>query len=64
VWRIPERYGFESGKQGYICNVYTVPEARRRGISTQMLIELIKKAKLLLASYPFFSFIRKKCKIY
>lgn len=47
VWQMPGRYGFESGKLGCICNMYTVPEARRQGISTQLLTELIKEAKSL-----------------
>jgi len=52
VWQIPARYGgVESGKLGYLLNFYTVPEARRRGISTRLLDELIKEAKLLGLKY-------------
>ena len=48
VWQIPPRYGgIESGKLGYILNFYTVPEARRKGICTRLLNELIKEAKSL-----------------
>lgn len=48
VWRIPARYGgLESGKLGYILNLYSVPEVRRRGICTRLLTELIKEAKSL-----------------
>jgi len=48
VWSIPARYGgVESGKLGYLLNFYTIPEARRRGIGTRLLDELIKEAKLL-----------------
>jgi GNAT superfamily N-acetyltransferase len=48
VWRRPPRYGgLESGKLGYILNLYTVPEARRNGICTRMLHELIREAKTL-----------------
>lgn len=48
VWQIPPRYGgLESGKLGYILNFYTIPEARRKGICTRLLNELIKEAKLL-----------------
>lgn len=48
VWQIPARYGgVESGKLGYLLNFYTVPEARRKGIGTRLLNELIKEAKLL-----------------
>jgi ribosomal protein S18 acetylase RimI-like enzyme len=46
VWRIPGRYrGLETGELGYILNMYTVPEARRNGIGTRLLQELIKEGK-------------------
>jgi len=51
VWQLPGRYGFESGKLGYICNMYTIPGARRRGIATRLLAELIKEAKSLGLGY-------------
>jgi ribosomal protein S18 acetylase RimI-like enzyme len=52
VWQIPARYGgVESGKLGYLLNFYTIPEARRRGIGTRLLDELIKEAKLLGLKY-------------
>jgi len=48
IWQIPARYGgLESGKLGYILNLYSVPEVRRRGICTLLLTELIKEAKSL-----------------
>lgn len=48
VWQMPARYsGLESGKLGYILNLYTIPEARRKGICTRLLNELIREAKLL-----------------
>jgi len=48
VWQMPARYGgLESGKLGYILNLYTIPEARRKGICTRLLNELIKEAKSL-----------------
>ncbi len=48
VWQIPARYGgLESGRLGYILNLYTIPEARRKGICTRLLNELIKEAKSL-----------------
>jgi ribosomal protein S18 acetylase RimI-like enzyme len=48
VWQIPaRREGIESGKLGYLLNFYTVPEARRKGIGTRLLNELIKEAKSL-----------------
>lgn len=52
VWQIPGRYGgLESGRAGYILNMYTIPEARRKGICTRLLEELIKEAKSLGISY-------------
>ena len=52
VWQIPARYGgLESGKLGYILNLYTIPEARRKGICTRLLNELIKEAKSLGLTY-------------
>lgn len=52
VWRMPARYhGLESGRLGYILNMYTIPEARKKGICTQLLNELIKEAKSLGLTY-------------
>jgi GNAT superfamily N-acetyltransferase len=52
IWQRPPRYGgLESGKAGYILNLYTLPEARRKGICTRMLTELIKEAKSLGVKY-------------
>jgi GNAT superfamily N-acetyltransferase len=52
MWRMPARYeGLESGRLGYILNLYTVPEARRKGICTRLLNELIKEAKSLGLKY-------------
>jgi len=46
VWQKPAMYGgAESGKLGYLLNFYTIPEARRKGIATRLLNELIKEAK-------------------
>jgi GNAT superfamily N-acetyltransferase len=48
VWQKPAIYGgVESGRLGYLLNFYTIPEARRKGIATRLLNELIKEAKLL-----------------
>jgi GNAT superfamily N-acetyltransferase len=48
VWEKPATYdGVESGRLGYLLNFYTIPEARRRGIATRMLNELIKEARSL-----------------
>jgi GNAT superfamily N-acetyltransferase len=48
VWQKPAMYGgVESGKLGYLLNFYTIPEARRKGICTRLLNELIKEAKSL-----------------
>ena len=52
VWELPARYGgLESGRAGYILNMYTIPEARKRGICTRLLNELIKEAKALGLKY-------------
>lgn len=52
VWRRPPRYGgLEYGRLGYILNLYTVPEARRNGICTRMLNELIREARALGLKY-------------
>jgi len=52
VWQIPARYGgLESGKLGYILNLYTISEERRKGICTRLLNELIKEAKSLGLTY-------------
>jgi len=52
VWQIPSRYGgVESGRLGYILNMYTIPEARKKGICTRLLKELIKEAKSLGLKY-------------
>jgi len=48
ISQMPARYGgLESGKPGYILNLYTIPEARIRGICTRLLNELIREAKAL-----------------
>jgi GNAT superfamily N-acetyltransferase len=52
VWRKPAIYGgAESGKLGYLLNFYTIPEARRKGIATRLLNELIKDARSLELRY-------------
>jgi len=52
VWDKPAKYGgVESGKLGYLLNSYTVPEARRRGIGTRLLDELINEARSLWLKY-------------
>lgn len=45
IQEIPGHFNFISGKQGYILNMYTLPEYRGNGISTLLLKELIKEAK-------------------
>jgi GNAT superfamily N-acetyltransferase len=48
VWQLPSKYGgLETGKAGYLLNFYTVPEARRKGICTQLLNELMREAEKL-----------------
>jgi GNAT superfamily N-acetyltransferase len=52
VWQKPAIYGgVESGKLGYLLNFYTAPEARRKGIGTRLLNELIEEAKSLGLKY-------------
>ena len=52
VWQKPAKYGgVESGKLGYLLNFYTIPEARRKGIATRLLNELIKEAKSIGLKY-------------
>jgi GNAT superfamily N-acetyltransferase len=52
VWQIPARYGgLESGKAGYILNMYTIPEARGKGICTRLLHELIEEARSMGLTY-------------
>jgi GNAT superfamily N-acetyltransferase len=52
IWRLPSRYGgLESGKLGYILNLYTIPEERSKGICTRLLNELIKEARSLGLKY-------------
>jgi GNAT superfamily N-acetyltransferase len=47
VWEKPALYEVVSGKLGYILNIYTIPEARRKGIATRLLNELINEARVL-----------------
>jgi GNAT superfamily N-acetyltransferase len=52
VWQKPALYGgVESGRLGYLLNFYTIPEARRKGIATRLLNELIKEARFLGLKY-------------
>jgi ribosomal protein S18 acetylase RimI-like enzyme len=52
VWQKPAIYnGVESGKLGYLLNFYTIPEARRKGIATRLLNELIEEAKSIGLKY-------------
>jgi len=51
IWQMPPRYGLKSGRLGYILNMYTIPQARRKGICTQLLNKLIKETKSLRLTY-------------
>lgn len=52
VWKRPAKYGgLESGRLAYLLNFYTVPEARRMGICTRLLDEIINEARLLGLKY-------------
>lgn len=47
LWKVPPRYDCLHGRYGYISNMYTVPEFRKNGISTELLKRLIEDAKKL-----------------
>jgi GNAT superfamily N-acetyltransferase len=65
AWQRPPKYGgLESGWGGYILNLYTVPEARRMGICTRLLNELIKEAKSLGLKYLHLRATRDGIRIY
>lgn len=52
VWEKPAIYrGVESGKLGYLLNFYTAQGARRKGVGTRLLNEVIKEAKSLGLKY-------------
>jgi GNAT superfamily N-acetyltransferase len=52
VWQMPARYGgLESGRLGYVLNMYTILEARGKGVCTRLLDELIKEARSLGLKY-------------
>lgn len=43
----PPNFPYPTGKVGYICNVYTKPDFRGRGISTTLVKKIIAEAKQL-----------------
>jgi len=43
--RVPPHYSNLSGKVGHLCNVYTIPSFRRRGIAKKLLEMLMIDAK-------------------
>jgi GNAT superfamily N-acetyltransferase len=45
IHQMPGNFKNPSGKWGYIMNMYTVPEFRKRGISSRILEELIEAGK-------------------
>ena len=52
IWEKPATYdGAETGRLAYLLNFYTIPEARRKGIASKLLKELIKEARLLGIKY-------------
>ncbi len=52
LWERPANYGaLLSGKLAYLLNFYTIPEARKKGICTRLLEELVKEAKSLGLKY-------------
>lgn len=52
IWRIPGRYGgLVTGRLAYILNMYTIPEARNKGICTKLLHILTDEARSLGIKY-------------
>jgi GNAT superfamily N-acetyltransferase len=47
VWRMPPNNSVVTGRQAYVLNMYTVPEARRQGICTALLEKMIEEARAL-----------------
>jgi GNAT superfamily N-acetyltransferase len=65
IWERPANYeGLESGKLGYLLNFYTIPEARGKGVCTQLLGRLIEEAKLIGLKYLHLNATRKGINIY
>jgi GNAT superfamily N-acetyltransferase len=65
IWERPANYeGLESGKLGYLLNFYTIPEARGKGVCTQLLCRLIEEAKLIGLKYLHLNATRKGINIY
>jgi GNAT superfamily N-acetyltransferase len=65
VWQRPANYNsLESGKLGYLLNFYTIPEARRKGVCTRLLNELIKEARLVGLKYLHLNATKDGMRIY
>jgi GNAT superfamily N-acetyltransferase len=47
VWRMPPNNSVVTGRQGYVLNMYTMPELRRQGICTALLEKMIEEARAL-----------------
>ena len=45
IYYAPPKYSVPNGKIGYILNIYTLQEARGKGIGTAILSKLIEEAK-------------------
>lgn len=45
IYRIPGNFHLMNGMQGYILNMYTVPEYRKNGIGTEILDRLVRDGK-------------------
>jgi len=46
-YQIPPNFSNPSGKIGYVTNMYTINDYRKRGISSKLLEKVIEEAKLL-----------------
>lgn len=47
VWQHPGNFINYEGRKGYIMNMYTMPEYRRRGICTELLTRLVNTGRAL-----------------
>ena len=45
VWIVPPHIGETMRKRGFVSSVYTMPDHRRRGISTQLMTRLMNSAR-------------------
>ncbi len=51
IWQVLPKYNAPTGNIGYVLNMYTLPEMRKKGIGTRLLNELISEAKSMGLDY-------------